>query len=137
MDLLFYNALLSGVVLGPWLATNGELEAALRWWDANAAGAANGAPGSPRVALALSAGLGPVLQYAIFVCTQHNSALTTTVVGALKNVLTTYVGMFLGGDYSYSYVNFIGITFSCLASLVYSWAVLLGKSIPAAAAGGK
>ena len=68
-----------------------------------------------------------MLQYAIFVCTQHNSALTTTVVGALKNVATTYVGMFLGGDYAYSLVNFAGITVSCVASLVYSWAVLLGR----------
>ena len=48
-------------------------------------------------------------------------------MGALKNVATTYVGMFLGGDYAYSLVNFAGITVSCVASLVYSWAVLLGR----------
>ena len=86
-----------------------------QWFDAPAEGAV--------VAVALSASLGPVLQYAIFVCTQHNSALTTTVGGALKYVATTYVGMCLGGDYAYSLVNFAGITVSCVASLVYSWAV--------------
>ena len=103
----------------PSLRCSGELVVASQWFDAPAEGAV--------VAVALSASLGPVLQYAIFVCTQHNSALTTTVVGALKNVATTYVGMFLGGDYAYSLVNFAGITVSCVASLVYSWAVLLGR----------
>lgn len=119
LSLLFYNALLSGIALYPYLRWTGDLEVARQWFDAPAEGAV--------VAVALSASLGPVLQYAIFVCTQHNSALTTTVVGALKNVATTYVGMFLGGDYAYSLVNFAGITVSCVASLVYSWAVLLGR----------
>jgi len=120
LSLLFYNALLSGAVLAPWLNYTGELEMARAWLEAKPGPAA-------LTSLALSASLGPVLQYAIFVCTQHNSALTTTVVGALKNVGTTYMGMFLGGDYNYSAVNFTGITLSCLASLVYSWAVLLGR----------
>ena len=129
LSLLFYNALLGGAVLAPYLAYTGELAEA-RVWLEDAPSAHAG--GHPVAALALSASLGPVLQYAIFVCTQHNSALTTTVVGALKNVATTYVGMFLGGDYSYSYLNFGGITLSCLASLVYSWAVIVGRRLPTA-----
>ncbi|EGB12255.1 hypothetical protein AURANDRAFT_19744 [Aureococcus anophagefferens] len=132
LSLLFYNALLGGAVLAPYLAYTGELAEA-RVWLEDAPSAHAG--GHPVAALALSASLGPVLQYAIFVCTQHNSALTTTVVGALKNVATTYVGMFLGGDYSYSYLNFGGITLSCLASLVYSWAVIVGRRLPTAPPG--
>ena len=120
LSLLFYNALLAGLALYPYLRYTGDLDVAKEWFAAPKEGAL--------VAVALSASLGPVLQYTIFVCTQHNSALTTTVVGALKNVATTYVGMFLGGDYAYSLVNFTGITLSCVASLVYSWAVLLGRN---------
>lgn len=76
---------------------------------------------------------GLVLNYSMLKCTEYNSALTTTFVGAtkayyvvleiskglLQNTAITYIGMFLAGDYIFHLFNFIGITITVFGSSLY------------------
>lgn len=62
-----------------------------------------------------------LLNYSIFLCTNINSALATSVTGQIKNVATTAVGYFTFKDVTYDPFNVFGLIVGVVASAWYSW----------------
>ncbi|KAM9744547.1 nucleotide sugar transporter SLC35D2 [Menidia menidia] len=110
---LFYNALI--IVIPTLLASafTGDLQKAIAFEDWVSV--------TFVCCFLMSCFMGFVLMYSIILCSYYNSALTTSVVGALKNVAVAYIGIFVGGDYLFSWTNFLGLSICMSGGLVYSY----------------
>ncbi|KAK7482241.1 hypothetical protein BaRGS_00026484 [Batillaria attramentaria] len=120
--LIFYNSLLMLLPTFLLACATGDIDKVLEYPRWNSA--------SFVLLFLLASLLGFAVNYTTVLCTQYNSALTTSIVGVLKNVLVTYVGMIIGGDYQFSIVNFLGINISVVGGVMYSYAVFWSKPTP-------
>nr|XP_057927195.1 UDP-N-acetylglucosamine/UDP-glucose/GDP-mannose transporter isoform X3 [Doryrhamphus excisus] len=117
---LFYNALI--IVVPTLLASafTGDLHKAVAfeaWVEATFV-----------ICFLLSCIMGFMLMYSIVLCSHYNSALTTTVVGAVKNVGVALIGIFVGGDYRFSWNNFLGLSICLSGGLAYSYLTFSTKT---------
>lgn len=118
VELMVYNALLSAPPLAALVACTGELGAGLaKVSDALSSSSAE-AGFIATFVTALLAGM--LLNYALFLCTLTNSALTTTVVGVLKGVASTLLGFFLLGGVKLSAWHVIGIAVNTSGGVAYT-----------------
>ncbi len=63
--------------------------------------------------------LGGALQYSMFLCTTHNSALMTTVVGVIKAVATTSIGFLVFGGQPLTPLLVAGIAINTGGAIAY------------------
>ena len=70
--------------------------------------------------LAISVGM--ALNYSLFLCTSLTSALTTSVVGGLKALAQTLLGLFTFGGVSHNVATFVGISMNLTGGIAYIWA---------------
>ena len=114
LGLLFYNSLICYPILLMIVSQNGDMVKVREFqgWGNMVF----------TLEFLMSCVMGLVLNFSIFLCTQYNSALVTTVIGCLKNILITYLGiLFPTEDYIFSWINFIGLTISIIGSIFFAY----------------
>ena len=64
--------------------------------------------------------MGCLLNFLLFLCTLYNSALTTSLTGALKSIVQTIIGMFTFGGISINIFTLSGIVINLTGGVIYS-----------------
>ena len=125
--LMLHNSLFCLLCLPLTMACTGELGAVVR--DLAAFPAWKDPLFLASFGLSVCAGI--VFNHALLACIQANGPTTTAVIGLLKNVAGTFIGMlpFLPG-YHYSPLNFLGVSVSMAGGVAYGVAKLGGKQAP-------
>ncbi|KAJ7537820.1 hypothetical protein O6H91_11G023300 [Diphasiastrum complanatum] len=114
-ELLLYNATLSLPVLLILILGTGEAFAAFSAFE--------GLLTSSRFFFPLvvfSLIMGSLLNYTLFLCTLWNSALTTTVVGAMKGVVSSVLGFFILGGLKVTPLVVAGISMNTFGGIWYA-----------------
>lgn len=78
-------------------------------------------------AFLIDVSLGCVLNYSLFLCATMNSALTTSLVGVVKSVLTTIIGFFTFGGVPATLLTILGVSLNTSGGALYSYAKYLEK----------
>ncbi|KAF3782635.1 putative UDP-sugar transporter [Nymphaea thermarum] len=125
VELMFYNGFLSLPFLIFLIIATGEFPHSLTvlFEKANSF--------TFSIILILSLLMGIVLNFTMFLCTTVNSALTTTIVGVLKGVVSTTLGFVLLGGVDVHVLNVTGLVINTAGGIWYSYAKYRQKrSIP-------
>ncbi|RDD39915.1 putative UDP-sugar transporter [Trichoplax sp. H2] len=69
-----------------------------------------------------AAGLGCLLNYSLFLCTTVNSALTTSIVGVIKGLVTTIIGFFTFGGVPATTFTVAGVSINMIGAILYTYA---------------
>ncbi|CAI4221514.1 unnamed protein product [Auanema sp. JU1783] len=120
--LMYYNCLFMAAPGLIYITYNGEFDKAMDFINSE------DMTSSVWICLILSCVCGFILNYSLVLCTHYNSALTTTCVGPIKNLVVTYAGMFSSGDFVFQWANFIGINVSVVGSILYTYVTFRTKS---------
>ncbi|RWS29169.1 UDP-sugar transporter UST74c-like protein, partial [Leptotrombidium deliense] len=62
-----------------------------------------------------------VFLYAYIMCTDYNNPVLSQVIACLRNILTTYIGMYIGGDYTFNFYNFVALNITMFAAFYYTY----------------
>lgn len=116
-ELLYYNAVLSLPFIAVTMVLTSEAGVAVPlFW----AGASRLGVGAMSALLLFCSMAGILLNFALFWCTQLNSALSTTIAGVMKGVLATILGFFVFGGVAFHPLNVLGIAMNMSGGIWYT-----------------
>eukprot|EP00879_Flechtneria_rotunda_P017465 GHRR01018305.1.p1 GENE.GHRR01018305.1~~GHRR01018305.1.p1 ORF type:complete len:261 (+),score=51.42 GHRR01018305.1:126-908(+) len=122
-ELLWYNALTSLPMLTLITAANGDFHIVAA---AAATGMSMNGPLYFYFMVIAAATMGCLLNYSMFLCILHNSALSTTIVGVLRGVVTVLLGYVLD-DVQFHVLNVLGLVLNTIGGVWYTYIKYMDK----------